>query len=394
MKMLGIFRKTLCELLRDPLILSLSVLFAPIMVLIYYLFFPTGSTTYGVLALNLDQGSQAVQAVPPAMGAIMNRGDDVINAMRQMTYATGSPLLVVREATNRAEAEARLRNRDAAVLVIIPADFSRRLQAIAEGQAGETATITLVGDLTNPAYAIAAVMAATSFDAYVQAVTGQRNPLALVEESLGASSARTEFENYVPGLLVFAVVMMIFLAAMTVAREVETGTLKRLQMTRMTSFDLLGGVSAALVLVGVLVVVLTFLVAQALGFHSQGPLWVAMLVGAVASFSVIGVGLVVACFARSVTQAFVIANFPLTLFMFFSGAIFPMPKVSLFSIGNQPIGLYDILPPTHAVLALNKVLTLGASLSDITYELGALALLSVLYFAAGVWLFGHRHLRL
>ena len=265
---------------------------------------------------------------------------------------------------------------------------------MAAGQAGETAAVTLVGDLTNPAYAIAAVMVGTSFDAYVQAVTGRHSPLAFVEESLGASSARTEFENYVPGLLVFAVVMLIFLAAMTVAHEVETGTLKRLQMTRMTSFDLLGGVSAALILVGVLAVVLTFLVAQALGFRSQGPLWVAMVVGAVASFSVIGVGLVVACFARSVIQSFVIANFPLAFFMFFSGAIFPMPKVPLFSIGSQPIGLYDILPPTHAVVALNNVLTLGAGLNDVTYELGALALLSVLYFAIGVWLFGRRHLRL
>lgn len=65
----------------------------------------------------------------------------------------------------------------------------------------------------------------------------------------------------------------------------------------------------------------------------------------------------------------------------------------LFSLGGRVIGLYDILPPTHAVAALNKVFTLGAELNDVLYELIALVLLSALYFALGVWLFSRRHLR-
>jgi ABC-2 type transport system permease protein len=174
---------------------------------------------------------------------------------------------------------------------------------------------------------------------------------------------------------------------MTVAREVEAGTLRRLQITPMTSFDLLGGISAALVLVGVASIVLTFLTALALGFHSQGPVWVAILIGALTSLSIIGMGLIVACFSRSVSQAFIIANFPLGLLMFLSGAIFPIPKVRLFVLGGREIGLYDTLPPTHAVTALSKVLTLGADLSEVAYELFALTLLSVIYFAVGVWLF-------
>ena len=100
-----------------------------------------------------------------------------------------------------------------------------------------------------------------------------------------------------------------------------------------------------------------------------------------------------ACFSRSVTQAFLIANFPMVLFMFFSSAIFPLPQVRLFTLAGRAIGLYDILPPTHAVVALNKVLTLGAGIGDVAYELTALLVLSVAYFAAGVWLFERTHLR-
>ena len=139
-------------------------------------------------------------------------------------------------------------------------------------------------------------------------------------------------EIYVPGLLIFAVILLIFLASMTVAKEIEAGTLRRLQITPMSSFDLLGGITAALVLVGVIAILLSFLTAILLGFRSQGPLWVAILIGAITSLSVIGTGMIVACFSNTVSQAFVIANFPLGLYMFFSGAIFPIPKVTILTL--------------------------------------------------------------
>ena len=227
----------------------------------------------------------------------------------------------------------------------------------------------------------------------MQEVTGQKPLLGYVEEPLGASAARSEFETYVPASLIFAVIMLIFIASMSVAREIETGTLKRLQLTPISSLDVVGGVSGALILIGVLAITLAFLVAELCGFRSQGPLWVAILVGAVASLSVIGLGMIVASFTRTVSQAFIVANFPMALMMFFSGVIYPLPKVTVFTVGARELGLYDILPPTHAVVALNKVLTLGAGVDEILYELSALTILSVLYFAIGVVLFKKFHLR-
>jgi ABC-2 type transport system permease protein len=189
------------------------------------------------------------------------------------------------------------------------------------------------------------------------------------------------------------VIMLVFLAAMAVTREVETGVLKRLMISRMTATDLLGGVSLSIVLLGVVSVLVTFGTAWALGFRSQGPLWVAILVSAVTTLSIVGTGLIVACYTRTVTQAFVIANFPLGLFMFFSGSMFPMPKTALLHVAGRGIGPFDLLPPTHAVTALNQVLTLGAGVSEVVYELSALGVLSALYLGLGVWLFGRRRLR-
>jgi len=138
---------------------------------------------------------------------------------------------------------------------------------------------------------------------------------------------------------------------------------------------------------------LTFATAVALGFTSQGPLWLAVIIIIFTSFSIIGTGMIVASFAKSVSQAFVIANFPLGFLMFLTGAAFPMPRTGLFTIAGHEMALADILPPTHAVIALNKIFTLGAGFSDVVFELTALIVLSVLYFAIGVILFRRINLR-
>ena len=387
MKAWTIFLKTLREMLRDKWMLGLTLVFAPFFVLLYWLILAGGSTSYTVLVINNDKGVQLSD------GSTFNGGEHIVDAIKGITYADGSPLLKTAIASDRVDAEPILRNRGAAAFILIPEDFSQTLQRMESGDRSVTTQITFGGDLSNPYYMVAINLALTAVDGYVQEVTGQQPLIGYVEEPLGASAARSEFETYVPASLIFAVIMLIFLASMSVAREIETGTLKRLQLTPMSSLDILGGVTGALILIGIVAISLAFLVAVMCGFRSQGPLWVAILVGAVASLSVIGLGMVVASFTRTVSQAFIVANFPMAMMMFFSGVIYPLPKVTVFTVGAREIGLYDILPPTHAVVALNKVLTLGAGLGDIFYELAALTVLSILYFAIGVALFKRFHLR-
>jgi len=51
-----------------------------------------------------------------------------------------------------------------------------------------------------------------------------------------------------------------------------------------------------------------------------------------------------------------------------------------------------MLPPTHAVLALNKIFTYGAGFADILYEISMLLILTVIYYAIGVILFRKKHI--
>jgi ABC-2 type transport system permease protein len=386
MRFLSVFRKSIKEQLRDITVLGLTLVFAPLFVYLYWLFFPSGSTSFNVLVLNHDKGTQLPNGDP------FWAGEQVVETLNGVTYPDGNPLLRVRTVEDPSEVASLLRDREATVYIDIPEDFSRSLFAAQQGDPSVTTSLTFGGDLTNPYYSLAAILATSTVDAYVQEVTGHQPVIRYVEESLGASAARTEFETYMPGILIFAAIMLIFTASMTVAREVEAGTLRRLKISLLKSWEWLGGITASLILVGVVAILLTFLTAVALGFRSQGPLWVAILVGALTSVSIIGAGMVVAAFSNTVARAFVIANFPLGLFMFFSGVIYPIPKVRLFTLAGHTVGLYDILPPTHAVVALNKIMNLGAGLSEVLYELGALLILSAVYFAVGVWVFQRRHM--
>jgi ABC-2 type transport system permease protein len=387
MRFLGVLRKCAREQRRDLWVLGLSLAFAPLFVLIYWLWTGGNATTsYAVLVVNQDVG------VTLEDGTHLNAGQDVIHEMGNLTFQDGSPVLRVKPISDRAEAEEKLKERKAAALVVLPSDFSQVIAESREGGSTPSTQIELVGDLTNPYYTVAAVMAFTAVDSYTVVATGEHRPIGMVETALGDSAARTEFELYMPGLFVLAVIMMLFQASMMVAREIEGGKLQRLRISRLTAFELLGGISTWLVLVAILELLFTFWVAIALGFRSQGALWIAILVGVITSFSVIGVGMIVASFSKTVSQAFVIANFPFGFFMFLSGAAFPVPMGSLFTLGGIDFYLVDLLPPRHAVMALNKIFTLGASLGDVVYELTALVVLSGLYFGLGVRLFRKMHL--
>ena len=388
MRLWQVFVKSVREQKRDLWVIGLSLAFAPLFVFIYWLMTGgTGSTSYGVQVINRDA------PVTLADGTSFAAGEAVLENLRGLAYQNGSPLLKVTLADDRTAAEGKLRDRAAAALVIIPEDFSAQLAAFRSGDTSASADLTFVGDLTNPTYTVAAVMAMTAADAYTQGFTAAPRPVELVEIPLGASAARSEFENYVPGLFVLAVVLMVFQAAMSPARDIESGALRRLRLTPLTAFDYLGGTSLWLGVVSIGAVILTFVTAVGLGFRSQGPLWLAVLVTAVTSLSIIGIGLIVACFSKNVSQAFVIANFPLGFLMFLTGAAFPLPRMNLFTLAGRGFALPDLLPPTHAVVALNKIFTLGAGLEQVAFELTSLTLLSVLYFGLGVWLFQHTQMR-
>jgi ABC-2 type transport system permease protein len=388
MRILAVFRKSLREQLRELWLLALLLLLTPFFVGIFAAVFGAGAWTYRVVIVDHD--------APAALadGRLLRAGEELRAAVAGVKNATGASALTVLSARDEVEAERLLTSGKAHALLAIPAGFSRSIAAARERRPVPEPRPQVIyeGDLTSQSYMVAAVLAVTAVSAYLEEASGQRGPVELKERPLGGSGARSELDMALPGLFVFGIILLIFPVAMALARESESGTLRRLMLSRVTSFDLLAGLSLLQVVVGLVAVLCAYATALAVGFKSQGPLWAGLLICAVASFASIGVGLLVACFSRSVTEAFLLGNFPMILLMFFSGAMIPIPKVPIFSVGSVTVGLWDWLPTTHAVSAMNKVMGIGLGLRESAYEMVSLALLSGLYFAAGVWLFKRRRM--
>ncbi len=384
MRLFSVFRVALREQLRSPWDLVLSLLLAPMFIWLYWSMVGGGSTYYKVLVIDNDRGSCPIG--DPAQTC----AEQAIEQMSLLTYESGTPLLKLTYVDQRTEAETMLRNRKAASLLIFSEDFT---DSIRDKQPGNRAQVTFVGDLTNPYYTPAVIFSNAVLESYVRKATGQPSPILVTEEPLGGSASRSEFEIYVPGLLIAASTMMLFSIAILITRQIESGTVRRLQLTQMTAFDLLGGISILYTLISLVTVALSFATAQALGFRSQGPLWVGVLICAINGVSIIGIGLITACFSRTVARAAIIVNFPLFLVLFFSGAVFPVGNPRLFALAGRDYGIFDLLPQTHATTALNKVLSLGVGSKDVTFELISLTVLALVYFAVGVWMFKRTHLR-
>lgn len=199
--------------------------------------------------------------------------------------------------------------------------------------------------------------------------------------------AQVGLDEFVPSLLIFAVIMLIFNTAMAVAREREQKTLARLRRSPMGDGQFLVATGCSQAMIGLVSVGLTFLVAMALGFDPQGSPWLGFLVTMVACVACIGLGLAVASLAASVQRAFLMASVLMFLLLLFSGAIFPLPDLEMATVMGFGLGPLDILPTVHAVRALQEILLMGSGIGDVIGEIGAMALLSIIYFGLGWWLF-------
>lgn len=383
-----VFVKTGRETRRDLLVVSLTVAFAPFFVLIFYFAFGATSPVYKVALVDQDL------AVVRPDGTALRAGTDVTAALIESRDPSGHPLLEVQAVASELEAVRLLERGEVEVAVVLDPSFSGSVAALLDQSDPATRVpLTVVGDPTRPKYGIAVGLCYSIVDSYLGDLTGRGSPLLLAERPLGNSAVRSDFEMAVPGIMVFAVIMLVFQAAMLVAREAESGAIRRLRMTRMTPFEFLAGTSGVLILLGLLAVLAAYGTAAALGFESAGPLWAAVVVSVVMAVAVIGVGLMIAAVTRSVVKAFLVANFPFAFLAFFSGSMFPLPDMALFQVAGHDIGPLDVLPSFHAVNALNKIVSMGAGLSEATYELSALVGLSALYFTIGVVLLQRSQLR-
>ena len=386
MKIFSIIKKSFKEQIRNFWILILTVSMAPFFVFIYYMIAEATKINYDVVLINQDNGFDL------ATGKF-NHGDFLVDVIRKYQTDSLEIPLRVKMVENRLEAEKWLKNKKSNALVIIPADFSERIVKLATSQRDDGVNVEFIGDLTNINYMVTVIWVNEILSEYIVQVTGKPRPIKIKETGLGISGKIDDFDIWMPGIIILSIIMLMFSATIAIITEVENRTIIRLKLSRVSTFELLTGVSFIQILVGILAVLLTITVAVGLGFNYVGSIWIFLLIAVLTAISIIAFSLILAGATKSSNEVLIVGNFPLFVFMFFSGAAFPMRAGEMFSIAGYSLSWQSLMSPTHAISALNKVWIMDMSFKDIIPEITALILVTILYFIIGLWLFWYRHMR-
>jgi ABC-2 type transport system permease protein len=392
MRALSIAYKSLIELLREPMLLGLMLFFPVVFVGLYYVAFgPTdgGLETYlSILVVNEDAG------VEIAEGDSWQAGEELIYLLRQTEW-DGEPVFGVEVVTDRRAAEIALQEHKVALLLAIPRDFS---QALVDGTTAaddaSPAVVSLVGDTGSDSFVFAQGFLTGLVRQFVAQAGGwQDGGLTIAYEFLPGTGTMSDFEFGVAGIIVFGIMFVIVTTATVLVRENVSGTLRRLRLTCASAAEILVGVTLGQMAVAAVQIPMTFGAAVAMGFHCQGSLLLAMGIGMLLNLSAVGLGLIVACFARNDGDAVNLGSGVLVPMLFLSDALYPMPDLPIATVAGRTIQVYDLLPATHAAGAMRRVLIFGEGPAAIAYELVGLTVLSIIILAVGVVLYERMKMR-
>jgi len=392
MKIFSVMRKTLRELLRERMTTALMLVFPPLLVAFYYISF--GQTSDGlsnyisILILNRDAGVEAFEAESA------NAGQAFVQLLQAAEYE-GQPLFDITLVDERQSAEITLREHKASLLIVIPENFNAVLQDFANTSGSAAAVdITLVGAPESSEYLFARSLLSGYLRHFALQMVGWEESIEVEYHFVPGTGTMSDFDYGVGGVIVFGVAFSTLIAAEVMVREYLSGSLRRLRLTRLSTFELLSGVTLALTVVAVIQVPITLVAAQLMGFINHGSLLLIVAVCLLFNLAAIGLGLLVACFSRTPADATNLASAVLVPLVFLSNALYPMPAMPLFRAGERLIQLYDFLPTTHAVAAIRQMTVYGKGMGELIFELSALTFLSVCTFFLGVVIYQRRRMKL
>ncbi len=440
MKFVSIAAKGIKEIVRDKKGLALLIVFP--MAFMFVFGFAFGSTNTAnepmdIVVLNYDTGTTLYYqngSVP------VNFGDNFTSLLKDLKYEDNVTHLFNVHNVSEEKASDMLMKREIACILIIPENFSNAIRAminetirteitsnIGEMLIGMNVTEwnTTNGTADFPAnYALPEVENVTAEiviegdTGYIDFGRGQSVLIKVFEEykneikrnakesvsyydfaqsrikPISGTESFTIFDYQAPGIIVFALLMMVPAVAGTLAKECEKGTLERLKLSKMSSFDLLFGTLIPWSLIAIIQVIILFLVALLMGFHWQGgnlSIILAVGIGIIGGIASISLGLLVAAFVKSEKHATTLSPIIAVPMSFLVGAFFPLPKAVIGYINGKSFQVYDVLPWAHTVNALRSVLTFGSY--DVSYYIIMMSILTAILFITGVVCFAKNRLK-
>lgn len=465
MKFFRVAVKGFREIVRDRKGLAMLLAFPAIFMLVFGFAFSGGQGENSPYQLGVVNRDRAVETQYAEVDEDeVKYGDQLVDTLEDLTFEESNVPLFEISYVDEEEGKNLLQDRELAVLLTIPEDFSRAVNQLIKAtarrevtsQVGEmiigefqsldsdgedlpsisdfepsgegdfpsgdqgqdlpepedlSANLVITGDPGYIAYGRARGILSGVLQRYQEEVTTRvreevatefdkdrgttRGFLGVVSESISGSGSLSIFDYQAPGILVFAVLIAAIGVATSLASEVQSGTLERLKLTKMSAFDLLFGTLLPWSLMAIFQVLILFATALLIGFSWVGglsSLLMASLVAALGGVASVALGLLIAAFAGSEEHASNLGTLVTVPLSFISGAFFPLPSLAIGTFFGYKFELYDILPWSHASDALRNLLTFGAGPGDVLVDLIFMFVLTGILFFVGVFFFSRKRL--
>ena len=205
------------------------------------------------------------------------------------------------------------------------------------------------------------------------------SPYGLKRETVSGREIRY-VDWLIPGVLGMNIMFSaLFGVGYVIVRYRKNGVLKRLRATPLSAFEFLSAQIVSRMLMIVVVTVMVYVGTNlVVDFRMNGSYWLLMLILILGALSMISVGLLIAARITSEEAANGLLNLLSWPMMLLSGVWFSLE-------GSHPLvqNLSLALPLTHMIDAARAVMIEGAGLTDVSEQLIALSLFSVIFVIIG-----------
>ncbi len=302
----------------------------------------------------------------------------IVMEMRTSSYFDFKGLVTGPQAGDRA-----LRDGTANFVVVIPAGFERDVVR------GLGPQILLSADASDPSASGSAAAALQGIvnGAVAEVLVGPLRPAAAGPAPVGIAIHR-QFNpegrtatNIVPGLLAIIMSMtMVMITAVAIVRETERGTMEALLATPVRPIEVMLGKITPYILVGYVQTGVFLLAGKwifGVPFLGEGrAFFIGFNLYIVANLAL---GFLISTVARSQMQAMQLSFFTLLPSILLSGFMFPFAGMPGWA---QAIG--SVIPATHFLRLTRKVMLKGATLPDVSQDMGTIVVIMLVIVTAAM----------
>ena len=292
----AIIKKELTRIVKDPAILFILVIFPIVLTLAFgFSFGQIGSTTeetYAVTLINEDNSGEFSEWAEHFQGNLSER-----------------EILTITLSTDQSAAEQDLLEGKISALITIPNGFGEAIDSYWQHPTDPSLWTNISVNISydSGSLIVSQLLPSVFQQALIETIFGDISgslelPVCL-DASLVASEQLTMFDYMVPGLFAFATIFLTMTVAQSITQEKELGLLKRMQLTPITSGELVLGLTIANVLAALVQIGVISLMAIVLGYNIKGGLLFAFLLMAIFSITNVGFGLITGAVSKNAGMA-------------------------------------------------------------------------------------------